>query len=74
MITELIKKANQLMKMFPTFRYGQALFGVLEDMDKEMADEIRGTGLDPFYDDKNVPAFLGYVCNTWEQKQFEGKQ
>jgi hypothetical protein len=40
-------------------REGQYLFNSLHTFDPTFADEIRGTDLDPFYDDAIIPA-------TWD--------
>ncbi len=47
----------------PRWRYGQTLFNVLYEMHPEVADEIRGADLDPFYkrDRKDCVDFLHYV-------------
>ena len=46
-------------------RYGQALFNCLLDRDRTLAEEIRGTRLDPFYWGKENPTtreFLAWVA------------
>jgi hypothetical protein len=45
----------------PEQRNGQAHFNVLYQMNPHLADEIRGTVLDPFHRDDRVPAFLTVV-------------
>ncbi len=43
-------------------RRGQAHFNALYDIDPDVANMIRGRyGLDPFYNDHNIPAFLKEV-------------
>jgi hypothetical protein len=49
--------ANQYQKENPKLRKGQTLFIVLENLDSEIADMIRGTDADPFYNDKNIRKF-----------------
>lgn len=46
-------------------RRGQAYFNVLHDIDPSLAKSICGTGLDPFYNDKRLPAFLSHVATAW---------
>ena len=41
---------------------GQCYFNALYDVEPELADEIRGTSDDPFYDDGRIPEFMGLVC------------
>lgn len=49
--------ANQYQKESPELRKGQTLFLALESLDSEIADMIRGTDADPFYNDKNIRKF-----------------
>jgi hypothetical protein len=42
---------------YPEWRVGQRFFNVLARMDPVLADMIRGTSADPFYDDSKIPAF-----------------
>lgn len=42
-------------------RIGQSVFNTLYDLDPEMADSIRGTDLDPFYNDDRVAKFYDHV-------------
>lgn len=42
-------------------RYGQACFNVLHAVEPKLANEIRGTNLDPFHRDERVPEFLAKV-------------
>lgn len=47
---------------FPGERTGQRYFNALCDVELELANEIRGTSDDPFYDDGRLPEFMGLVC------------
>jgi len=48
------------------WRVGQTYFNVL-DMDyPKLANLIRGTSIDPFYVEKNLPAFLKYIDGSKE--------
>jgi hypothetical protein len=42
-------------------RKGQAYFNALYETDIELATSIRGTDIDPFYDDAKVVLFLNKV-------------
>jgi len=42
-------------------RKGQAAFNTLAVLHPDIAESIRGTGFDPFYDDKRLHDFLEYV-------------
>lgn len=46
----------------PEERMGQCYFNALYAVEPELADEIRGTADDPFYDDGCIPEFMGLVC------------
>lgn len=50
-------RSSGYLKENPTLRPGQALFLALESLDSEIADMIRGTDADPFYNDKNIRKF-----------------
>lgn len=39
-------------------RVGQTMFNLLQEMNPELADAIRGTPFDPFYDDGKIALFL----------------
>lgn len=50
----------------PEWRMGQTYFNVLERVNEKKANEIRGSWLDPFHQDKVIGNFLYEVCATWE--------
>lgn len=46
-------------------RYGQAWFNALHDVRPDLADQIRGTDVDPFFDNSKVKfaqAHVGWVA------------
>lgn len=49
-------------------RWGQHLFNVLAAERKDLADRIWAGDLDPFYDDRRVPAFLFWVTEHWDEQ------
>lgn len=51
----------------PDWRYGQTVFNVLyyDGFDPEYANEIRGTDLDPFYNDGRADALLDKLEQRW---------
>lgn len=49
----------------PEQRNGQAMFNALHEFDPELADTIRGTDADPFYDNLKVEAFVGKICEKY---------
>jgi hypothetical protein len=44
-----------------TWRAGQGLFNTLEQFNPEIANEIRGTDLDPFYINDRIPSFMAWL-------------
>lgn len=45
----------------PAQRYGQAMFNALYETHPDIANEIRGTDVDPFYFDARLSAFWAFV-------------
>lgn len=41
-----------------TWRQGQLYFNALYDVDPELANEVRGTTIDPFYLDDRIESFM----------------
>mgnify|MGYP000932282889 FL=1 len=41
-----------------TWRQGQLYFNALYDVDPELANEVRGTTIDPFYRDDKIESFM----------------
>ena len=58
-LNEFLGRVEKIQKYYK-WRYGQALFNALVDLRPDIADEIRGTPLDPFEKKKqsDVPAGL----------------
>lgn len=46
-------------------RFGQLFFNVLHDVRPDIADKIRATDLDPFFDDEVQLETLEEVKNSW---------
>ena len=51
----------------PTWRVGQTWFNVLVQNNFALAGEIRGTSLDPFYDDSVLSRFATRVNADWDE-------
>ena len=47
----------------PMQRKGQALFNTLAYIHPKLADEIRGTEFDPFYDNGKIPKFWEFLLS-----------
>lgn len=60
-ILELMKLIEEVQLEYPDWRKGQTFFNVLYNLYPEMADEIRGSEIDPFYIDDNINKCLSYI-------------
>ena len=63
---EYVTKALKVHHANPELRVGQSYFNTLYDIKPNMANTIRGTNLDPFYQNRIIPAFLDWVEENWE--------
>lgn len=53
-------------------RVGQEMFNRLHQREPALAKTIRGTELDPFYDDSKVPKFIEYLTGLVEESESLG--
>lgn len=58
----------EAMQMHPEWRRGQAFFNVLCNYDPAAAEAMRGTDIDPFYDNKRIPQAIWFVAERWENE------
>jgi hypothetical protein len=63
----LAVKMQDNMRKYPKRRRGQNYFNALNDLHHDLANQIRGTDLDPFYDDKKLASFLEWVGKQMEE-------
>lgn len=64
---EFLGRVEKIQKYYK-WRYGQALFNALLDAYPALAEEIRGTPLDPFHieDKKDIPSdLLDLLSDRW---------
>ena len=54
---ELLEMVDPVIKMYPEWRRGQAVFNIMVDLYPEDAEEIRGTSLDMFHWDDNIEKY-----------------
>jgi hypothetical protein len=47
-------------------RLGQHYFNILHECKPDLADEIRGSSIDPFYLDENIESFLLYIGKKFD--------
>ena len=63
--SELIEKAqkdfNIKKESIASYRLGQSYFNMLYDMNNELANKIRATSVDPYYQDSRINLFLQYL-------------
>lgn len=48
-------------------RLGQALFNSLNHVNRVLANSVRGSVVDPFFDNQHIPAFINYVEKNWNK-------
>jgi len=63
-ITQVIAEQQEFLETFPMWRKGQSLFNALCVLYPDIADEIRGTSLDPFHRDDKIQE-----CIDWLKKE-----
>lgn len=68
MIVELNNLIVDMMRDYPSWRYGQTVFNAMTIIDPEAAEFIRGTDNDPYYwvqnDERFVAFWTWYVGHT----------
>lgn len=60
-VQNLINKTNELRRLNPALRQGQALMNVLFESHREVYMEFSGTKADPFYDDTKIDLFIALL-------------
>lgn len=66
-----IDACNIALRENPQWRSGQAHFNVLSMFRPDISEPLRGSTLDPFYQDDLLPAFLAHVANEWSANEEE---
>lgn len=61
LFSAVLKRSNALRDWHPLWRKGQRLFQALHDTNVTLANEIRGTDIDPFYDDTRCMDFYAWL-------------
>lgn len=52
------KDVARKIALFPSYRYGQAVFNTMRELFPDRADAFRGTYCDPFYNDSMAEEFI----------------
>lgn len=60
-LADFIVAEAEYREAHPAQRRGQTAFNALAVFDPDIADEVYSSGLDPYHDDGNLPAFWVYV-------------
>lgn len=55
---EFLNIVEIYLQLFPTLRYGQAIFNLMDAIDSEFNDKICGTEFDPFNKNENVSIYF----------------
>lgn len=63
--SEFVQTYQRALNENPEWRPGQTLFNVLHRARPELAEEIRGTWRDPFYDDSRTTKCWEYLAVMW---------
>lgn len=59
-------RVNEVYNANDDWRYGQAAFNALHDMRPDLAEQVRGSALDPFHVDAgDLGAFFEWVWENW---------
>jgi hypothetical protein len=54
-------RIHDYMCKYPNLRRGQNYFNAFDSLHHDLADQIRGTDIDPFYNDKKIAPFLQWI-------------
>ena len=60
---DFVKKVGEV--HVPELRDGQRAFNVLWACRPDLAEQVRGTAIDPFYRDEMLPSFYEWVGENW---------
>ena len=55
------QEAKELHQAYPFLRIGQCMFNILFEYEPKVANEIRGSKFDPFYQDSRIEDFKNKV-------------
>lgn len=66
---DFVQLCGELYREHPEWRWGQTVFNALYRIRPELADHIRGTASDPFFEDKGKlgPLFIWLAIFWWDK-------
>jgi hypothetical protein len=62
---EYLREVAERQRRHPEWRAGQTYFNVLYEVAPYLADQLRGTTLDPYHRDSMIPLFLDELRVRW---------
>jgi len=62
---DFLTHVSDLIRIHREWRFGQTVFNALYQVRPDLADQIRGTGIDPFYRDDVAKATLHWIERHW---------
>lgn len=62
---DYLARVSTAKNLYPSWRMGQTYFNVLHDLRPDIANKLRATVADPFYNDELIGAFLSVVYAEW---------
>lgn len=66
--SEYAAAVRAAVKVHPEWRRGQAYFNTLVEVRPDIAEKVRGTVVDCFYQDRLIPGFLNVVAGLWDNE------
>ena len=66
-IADVLENYSSLRVANRAWRKGQTLFNALYEIYPELADEMRGTQFDPFYDDSRFHIALSWIAGRCDE-------
>ena len=63
---QFVVEAEGQARNMPCYRRGQAYFNLLVHVRPDLAEQVRGSLCDPFYQDKKIGAFMEFIGARWD--------
>lgn len=60
-LDEVLNLAAKMIVKYPQFRIGQSFFNSLYELHPQIADEVRATEYDPFYNDDKIHKCIAFI-------------
>lgn len=66
-ISEYLRIVATVRGRTPDWRAGQTYYNVLTEARPELAEKVRGSSIDPFYQDERIADFLVFISDHWDE-------